>query len=300
MAWQQRAGGAGPRPRLLMVGRGLLRAAHIHFPSKPPPLEEVRDLEIPSEHGPLRTRLYRPTGDAALPGMVFFHGGGFFFGDIETHDEMCRWLSALAGALIVSVDYRLAPENRFPAQMQDAEAAAYWTVRNTGNLGIDPTRLALGGDSAGAYLAAATAAGMNHGRPGLVALQVLIYPLFHIDERACRTEASLVFRLAGRTAAGLVQRQVMQPGETAPSLGYDEIVHAPPTLLISGGRDPLRAEATAYAQALRQAGITVTEIVYPSLLHGGLSFPSLSKVNLTALIAAGEALRIALSPPVVA
>src|SRR6185437_15597014 len=120
----------------------------------PMPVHEVCDLVMPGPGGPIPLRLYRGGQGAALPALVFFHGGGWVVGDIETHDVMCRHLAAASGGVVISVGYRLAPENKFPAALDDCVAATEWTAANVASLGIDGTRLAVGGDSAGGNLAA--------------------------------------------------------------------------------------------------------------------------------------------------
>jgi acetyl esterase/lipase len=275
----------------------MLRAAHAGLPDAGVILDEVRDLVVETPHvPPLRARLYRPQGARSpSPALGFFHGGGFFSCDIDTHDHMCRWLASVSGCVVVSFDYRLAPEHRFPAQLDDAYAAGAWMVEMARTLGLDADRIALGGDSAGAYLAAATAARMNREQEGAIKLQLLIYPLLHIDEMACASEAAAVFRVAGRAAATFVQRQVLEPGGAAETLSADAIAHAPASIIVSGGRDPLRAEAAAFAIALRAAGHRVDELFYRRMPHGALNFPAISKAAQIILTEVAGALGAALT-----
>ena len=276
------------------AGRGVVKAAH-RLPSTTPLLAEVRDLVLETPEAALKARLYRPDGaEQVRPGLVFFHGGGFVLCDLDTHDELCRWLAAKSGAVVISVDYRLAPQHRFPAQLTDACESTRWVIGHAGELGIDPERMALGGDSAGGYLAAATAARLNEDEPGTIALQLLIYPIFHIDETICEAEALAAFRFAGRTVTRFLQRQLLDAGSSAPAPGGEDVAHAPPTLLVSGGLDPIRTESDGYAAALKSAGRPVAELRFPKMMHGVLSFPSMSKANLAIVQQVGEALGLAL------
>lgn len=279
--------------RVWSAGRGVVRAAH-RTPSATPLLAEVRDLAIDTPDGPLNARLYRPEGGERLrPGLVFFHGGGFVLCDLDTHDELCRRLAATSGAVVVSVDYRLAPQHRFPAQLTDAIEATRWIIAHAAELGLDPARLAVGGDSAGGYLSAATAAHLNEERPGAIVLQLLIYPIFHIDETICEAEALAAFRFAGRVVTKFVQRQLLEAGSAAPAPGGEDVAHAPPTIMVSGGLDPIRTEAEGYAAAMKAAGRPVTELHFPTMMHGMLSFPSATKGNLAIVQEVGEALGLA-------
>ena len=145
----------------------------------PPEVAQVRDLEIDGPHGPIRIRLVRPRGapaDARLPVLVYYHGGGWTIGDLDTHDTLCRELANGAGCAVVSVDYRMGPEHRFPAAVDDCIAATYWVARNADALGVDASRMAVGGDSAGGNLAAVVAIAARDAADLPIAMQLLIYP----------------------------------------------------------------------------------------------------------------------------
>jgi acetyl esterase len=187
---------------------------------------------------------------------------------------MCRWLVAASKARVLSVAYRLAPEHRLPAQFEDALAATRWALAHAGEIGVDPARLGLGGDSVGGMLAAVTALKLNREQPGRIPVQLLIYPMFNIDTDVCSTEQAIPFRMLGQAAAWLVQSQAMANGAAAPAELDGDLSPAPTTLIFSGGFDPLRAEAHAFAERLRAAGVPVTEKLFPHLAHGGLNFPS--------------------------
>jgi acetyl esterase len=145
-------------------------------------LQKVEDVEIAGPAGPLPARLYVPPDSEGAPLFLYFHGGGFVVGDIETHDGMTSYLAQAACAPLVSVGYRRAPENPFPAQLDDARAAARWALANTERFAAAPDKIVLCGDSAGAYLAARCALELNAAAPGAVPLQVLFYPLVHMHD----------------------------------------------------------------------------------------------------------------------
>ena len=156
--------------------RELYRAGRRVLSPEPMTVHEVRDVAIPGLGGPVPLRIFRGAAGVGLPALVFFHGGGWVVGDIETHDPMCRHLAAESGGVVVAVDYRLAPEHKFPAAVEDCVAATEWAAANAAALGIDAARLAVGGDSAGGNLAAAVAlVARDRGGPAL-AQQLLIYP----------------------------------------------------------------------------------------------------------------------------
>jgi acetyl esterase len=257
------------------TARELMRAAHGPTGWMTPPLHEVSDLTVDGGDGPIPARLYVPEGpDTQGPGLVFFHGGGFFSCDLDTHDGMCRWLAAAARARVLSVAYRLAPEHRLPAQFDDALAATRWAIAHAADIGFDPARLATGGDSVGGLLSAVTAVKLNRERPGRIKVQLLIYPMFNIGEKVCSAEEAIGFRMLGQAAAWLVQSQAISADGKPPTDLDGDLGASPRTLIFSGGLDPLRAEAQGFADRLRAAGVSVTDKVFPQLAHGGLNFPS--------------------------
>lgn len=255
------------------------------------PAVETHDLVIPTPAGPLKARLYRPR--RARPGgagLVFFHGGGFVVCDIETHDGLCRRLADSAGLAIISVDYRLAPEAAFPAQLADGEAATRWIRSQAAPLGIAPSRLLLGGDSAGGYIAVATAATLNQESPGAVAGLLLIYPLLELDDEAWASSLFAHSRIVGRVALGFIRNQLGVDAPT-PSLAGIGLAPLPPTLIAVGGPlDPCRPDARRLAARLRQAGKLTALLEYPRLPHGFASFTHLSAAARFAVAQIGEGL----------
>lgn len=257
--------------------RAAYRAMRKPLQPDPPPVAAVEDRDIPGPHGPVGLRLYRPQGarpDEALPALIYIHGGGFVVGDRDTHDVLCRSLANQAHCAVVSVDYHLAPEHKFPAAVDDCIAAAGWVAREAAALGIDPRRIAIGGDSAGGNLATVTAiAARDAGGPRL-AFQLLIYP----------TTADPFETESGKTLSRgnyLLTRDLIKHWEESYLRGpedYDDwrraplhapdLSHLPPAFVLTCGYDPLHDEGKAYADRLRAAGVPVRYTCYEGMVHG--------------------------------
>ncbi|HYD86623.1 MAG TPA: alpha/beta hydrolase [Vitreimonas sp.] len=245
-------------------------------------LKRVEDLEISGAAGPLRARYYEAQDAPPQPLIVFFHGGGFVCGDIDTHDSVCSWLAKCSHGRVLSVGYRLAPETPFPGQLHDARAACAWAFQNAHLFGAESNRIALAGDSAGAYLAATMALELNRATPGAVALQALLYPLIHVQDTMWADEELRNFRFLGRVACIYIAKSL--GAEALPSLLDIDLAAAPPTIVAGGGPlDPVRADVRAFVHALGAAGVRVTEKKYPALMHGGLNFTAYSKTATSAL-----------------
>jgi acetyl esterase len=234
-----------------------------------PPLASITDRTA----GEIPIRVYRPDGDGALPTLVFFHGGGFFVGSIDTHDDVCRAVAARSGWVVVSVDYRLAPEHPFPAASDDAFAALQWVAAHAGELGADPARLAVGGDSAGGNLAAVTALrARDEGGPQL-SLQVLIYPVtdWAQDTSSMAANGSGYFLTAD---AMRMTRQLYLPDPSRWADPYAAPLRAPdvsgvaPAIVVTAEFDPLRDEGEAYADRLAAAGVPVDRTRCAGMIHG--------------------------------
>jgi len=236
------------------------------------PLHRVEDRTIPGPAGPLPMRLYAPAGER-LPVLVYFHGGGWVTGSLDTHDGLCRALAKRAECLLLAVDYRLAPEHKYPAAVEDAWAATAWAGAHAASMGGDPLRLAVGGDSAGGNLAAVIAnRARDRGGPRLL-LQLLVYPV---------TDYDLTTRSYAENAEGyLLTREAMRWYWThylptaaagaepdASPLRAENLRALPPAMVITCGYDPLRDEGDAYAQRLREAGVFVTHARYEGMIHG--------------------------------
>jgi len=253
-------------------------------------LARVEDLAISGLAGDLPARYYEAAGAAPAPLIVYFHGGGFVCCDLDTHDSICSWLAKSSGGRVLSVGYRLAPEAPFPAQLEDARAACAWAFQNAQRLGAAPERIAVAGDSAGAYLAATMALEINRATPRAVALQILLYPLIHVHDSMWADEELRNFRFLGRVACLYIARSL--GAEALPSLLDVDLSAAPPTIVAGGGPlDPVRNDVKAFVAALRNSGVRVTERKYPVLMHGGLNFTAYSKFAVSALQEVGELAR---------
>lgn len=275
---------------ILRQARRGLRSLMAVAASRAPGLAKAEDLEIRGAETSLRARYYEATDAADAPLMVYFHGGGFVCCDIDTHDSICSWIAKASQGRLLSVGYRLAPETRFPGQIEDARSACAWAFQNAQRLGAAPNKIAVAGDSAGAYLAATMALEINARTPGAVALQMLLYPLIHVQDSLWADEELRNFRFLGRIAAFYIARSL--GGESLPSLLDVDLSRAPPTIVAGGGAmDPVRADVKAFVEKLRDANIRVTERKYPILMHGGLNFTAYSKLAIQALREVGELAR---------
>jgi acetyl esterase len=232
-----------------------------------PTMREVRLLSF-GDAGPPDARLLVPhgaevTGDA----LIYFHGGGFVLGEIDNHDALCRRLAQAARMRVVLATYRLAPEHAFPAQMQDAETVVRWVFDHAAKLGIDPGAVALGGDSAGGYLAIAVTALLNHQTPGRIKALALLYPLLQLDDGRWANTVFTDSRVLGRIAVRYINAQFA--GQTPPNLLHAEYASLPSAVIAVGGAmDPVRPDVMAFAHALRSAGVSVELFHSPGMPHG--------------------------------
>lgn len=263
---------------------------------------DTRDLAIPgADGGSIPARHYRPAAAAGAPLLVFFHGGGFVIGDLESHDELCRLICRDAGVHVLSVDYRLAPEHPAPAGVDDCYAAYRWSLEHAAELGADPACIAVGGDSAGGNLAAVVCRLSRADRVAAPVLQLLIYPVtdFVGDTRSKVLFADGFFL---RKADMDWFRACYLNGSALPAadprvspLLAEDLSGLPPALVLTGGFDPLRDEGTAYAQALAAAGVAVDHRRYGSLVHGFVNFFPLGGGSAAATAEMVAALKAALA-----
>ncbi len=239
-----------------------------------PSLAQIRDFAITGPAGNIPVRLYIPwvLDDKALPIMVFVHGGGWVFGDLESHDHVCRALAHEAGCLLLAVDYRLAPEDPFPAGLEDCMAVLAWVSGNAASLGADSEKLAIGGDSAGGNLSAVMAQeAQKNGGPN-IAFQLLLYPAtdFLADNNSLRDNAEgyLLTKEAIARFADLYIGDHQNRRDPRISPVYGDLAGLPPAHVITAEFDPLRDEGAAYAEAMKSAGVDVTCAMYPGMVHG--------------------------------
>jgi acetyl esterase len=264
------------------------------------PVASVRDLEIDGgdPSAPLRARHYVPPEPGGPhPLLVFYHGGGFLYGDLDTHDGVCRVLCRHAGAHVLAVDYRLAPEHPFPAAVEDARAALRWAYANAGRLGADPGRIGVGGDSAGGNLSAVVSQlAARDGGPA-PALQLLIYPA--VDFTTRRRSRELFgegFLLTDPEMdwcednyLGSAKTQGSDP-RASPLLAAD-LTGLAPAYIVTAGFDPLRDEGEAYALALREAGTPAALRRFPGFIHGFVNGAGISRTARDALVEIAGATR---------
>ncbi len=241
---------------------------------EPPTGLSVEDGAIPGPGGDMPARFYRPEGiPGQLPVLIYFHGGGYVIGDRDTHDIPCRRLSLGAACLVVSVDYRLAPEHPFPAAVDDAWAATRWVVEHAADLGADPDRVAVGGDSAGGNLAAIVChLAKSEGGPKLV-FQLLIYPCTDLTGSLPSHETlGQGYRLTADLMNWFMQHYFRDGGDRrqmiASPLFADDFSGLPPALVLTAGYDPLRDEGSAYADVLRAGGVETELMEYGGMIHG--------------------------------
>ncbi len=260
-----------------------------------PELASVADQTVPGPAGDLAVRVYTPLGDGPFPVLVFFHGGGFTIGDLDSHDPVARQLCAQAECLVVAVDYRLAPEHKFPAAVEDSFAALEWVGANAASIGGDPSRIAVCGDSAGGNLSTVCALlARDAGGPALC-FQALIYPTTDarggypsIDENAN------ALMLSADTMRWFYEQYSGADGDrddwrASPVLA--DLSGLPPALIITAEFDPLRDEGEAYAKALEAAGVPATVHRYDGMTHAFVQMAAMLEDARAAISEVADALR---------
>jgi acetyl esterase/lipase len=284
------------------VARSVVVAQASLYGGPPLPCGSVRDITIDGAEGPLKARYYTPDEPGGPhPLLIYYHGGGFVICDLDTHDAPCRVLCKHGGVNVLSVDYRLAPEHPFPAAVDDARAALRWAYEHAEELGADPERIAVGGDSAGGNLATVTAQiAARDGGPAPV-FQLLIYPVTDMSsERPSRELFAEGFFLTqsemewfSDNYIGASNAEVTDP-RMSPILA-DDLSGLPPAYIVTCGFDPLRDEGEDYAQALRAAGVPTALRRFPGLIHAFINSVGVSPVSRDALIEVAGATRAMLS-----
>ena len=242
----------------------------------PPEVGAVRDLEARGPAGPIPLRSYRPAGssaDAVLPVLVYYHGGGWVIGDLDTHDVLCRQLCNQSGCAVIAVDYRMGPENRFPAAVDDAVAATRWVRAQAASLKVDASRLAVGGDSAGGNLAAVVALTAREAGDLPIAFQLLIYPA--TDQRRgwpSHTTNGQGYVLTKDTMDYFHDHYIPDKAQDldwrASPLLHPDLSRLPPAFVLTAGYDPLRDEGLQYAHALTVAGTRAALVNFERQIHG--------------------------------
>ena len=258
----------------------------------------TRDLPVDGAAGPIPARLYTPADSpVAGPLLVYFHGGGWVIGDLETHDGHCRRLAAFSGAQVLAVDYRLAPEHPFPAGHDDALAATRWAFAHAGELGVDPMRIGVGGDSAGGNLAASVAQDLKDDPKLRLKFQLLLYPATGPAEPTqSRTERDgpVLSSEAMRFFEACLNALAHPHGRRASPAQAEDLRGLPPALVVTAGHDPLEHEGRDYAAALKNAGVEARWVNYPTLVHDFFIMGDVSPAVVEAARETAQALREAL------
>ncbi|MGK4584925.1 alpha/beta hydrolase [Kitasatospora sp. HPMI-4] len=277
----------------LEVARQALAAAP---PAPGPELHEITDRTVPGPDGPVPVRVYRPGPERGLPVLVWFHGGGWTLGDLSSTDGACRHLAAEAHCVVVSAEHRLAPEHPFPAPLEDGYAVTAWVVAHADELGVDPGRVAVGGESSGGNLAAAiTLLARARSGPALAA-QLLVCPMTGYDPKAASMREEGNVMLAAEEVAWYWRNYLGTPNAAgplaAPALAAD-LTELPAAVVVTAEHDVVRDEGAGYADRLRDAGVKVDLLHYPGVFHGFFQFTRMLARSRTAMTDVVAALRTA-------
>jgi len=291
--------GRPPLEQLTIAEARMSREGMIAMAGQPEPVARVEDRVIPGSGGaPLTVRIYTPEGGSdPKPAFVYFHGGGWVLGDLDTHDNNCRALARRAGAVGIAVDYRLSPEAKFPAAIDDCYAATKWVAANAAKFGVDPNRITVTGDSAGGNMATVVAMKCrDEGGPKL-AFQALIYPV--TDSKNTNTASRREFAdshfLTAAAMDWFMDKYFSKPEDAAhphaSPLLAENLKGLPPALIITAECDPLRDEGEAYAHRLREAGVPVTYLCYRGMIHAFFSMLGAIPESQQAVDQVAEAIR---------
>ncbi|TKC19052.1 alpha/beta hydrolase [Robertmurraya kyonggiensis] len=267
------------------------------------PVGKVEDRTIPGPGGELKVRVYYPKEEqTSYPGLVYFHGGGWVIGDLDSHDSVCRALTNHANCVTISVDYRLAPENKFPAAVDDAYASVQYIQEHAEEFQIDPSRIAVGGDSAGATLSVVVTNLAKQDNGPKICYQVLFYPSTAAGvstPTASSIENAEGYFLTGDLIKWFMRCYLNNNEEKLSPLVtpmfFEDLTGLPPAIVITAEYDPLRDEGEAYAEKLKEAGVEVDCIRYDGTFHGFVSMSQLIDLGKDALEQAGKGLAEAFS-----
>jgi acetyl esterase len=265
-----------------------------------PEMADVRDLSAPGPGGAIPLRLYRGLGTQAgqLPVLVFYHGGGYVIGDLDTHDYVCRKLANVARCVVVAVDYRLAPEHKFPAAVEDAAAALRFIVKEAASLGVDPRRVAVGGDSAGGNLSANMAHLARDGEVPALTFQMLLYPgtdmsMSQDSYKRDWTQYPLSIEAIKYFLTHYLGAEKDYTDWRAAPLTASNFKGLAPAFVLTAGHDPLSDEGVEYARKLETNGVRVTSVHMSDQMHGFLTMGRIVRAADLALDMAGAALALA-------
>jgi acetyl esterase len=285
------------------MARTIYRDGRIYTQPEPPAVAEIKDFTIPGPGGSLPLRGYRPIGStlaSRLPALVFYHGGGFTIGDLESHDVLCRELCNQSGCAVYAVDYRMGPEHKFPAAVDDCWAATRWVVEHAATLNIDPARVAVGGDSAGGNLAAVVALLARDAKFTAIKFQLLIYPATDLAATLPSHQTNGVgYLLTNRVMNWFMSQYIgdaknYQDWRASPLLA-PSLKGVAPALVMTAGFDPLVDEGKAYADRLTREGVKTEYICYEGQVHGFITMGKLIAQANVAVSQCANALKAALA-----
>jgi acetyl esterase len=296
-----------PTPPMWEMDPAMARATFVAMMDaigpKDVPIGKVENVTMPGPGGDIALRVYTPVaaGSDALPGLIFFHGGGWVIGDLDTHDGLCRILANEACVRVIAVHYRLAPDHKFPAAVDDAVAAVNWVEANASLLGVDANRLAVGGDSAGGGLAATVAQRAKAKGGPKLAYQMLFFPVTQIGEETVSfTEFAEGYLLERNALLWFYEHYLPSDADRndprVSPLKASDVSGLPPAYVMLAGFDPLHDEGLAYAEKLRAAGVSVTVADYPDMVHDFIYMQAVLPQAQRALAAAAAALKDVVNP----
>ena len=267
------------------------------FAQKPTPMHDVNDLAIPGPGGQIKLRKYTPSETKLMPVLIYLHGGGWTLGDLDSHDELCRRLARTTDCIVVSVDYRLAPENPHPAGLDDSLAAINWVVENAESFGGNPKLIAVGGDSAGGQLSAAVCLRIRDEGGPQIALQLMIYPALRASFETLSYYENATEKWITRADCIWFWKNYL--GETSNLDPYacpgeaNDLHGLPRALIITAGGDPVRDDGEMYGFKLRAAGVRALSRRFPGMIHGFMAVPNELKAGREAVELAASELRSA-------
>lgn len=284
--------------------RGFFAAGRTVLQPDSPEVAEMRNLQAPGPNGPISLRLYRGMGLAtgeAVPVLIFYHGGGWVLGDLESHDQVCRALANAASCCVVAVDYRLAPELKFPGAISDSAAATRWILTNAAELAIDPARAAVGGDSAGGNIAAVMALMARDAYLPAIAFQLLIYPVTDLGMgHESYQRVTEGYPLVASTMRWFIDHYLASTADVtdwrASPLRAASLAGTAPALVLTCAHDPLCDEGVDYARRLDRDGVPVTHLHFNDQMHGFLTMGRIIRASGTAIDIMAASLRRAWAP----
>lgn len=293
---------AAPAPKLkdlpVVAARQAFTASMMMVGPRDVPIGKIENRSMSGPGGEIKLRVYTPVaaGGEALPAIVYFHGGGFVLGDLDSNDGLCRILAAQSGARVIAVDYRLAPEHKFPAAVEDAVAAVCWCEKNAADLGIDANQIAVTGSSAGGNLAAGVCQSTKAEGGPKIAAQLLMFPMTQFGGMFASLRQFATGYFLEKQTIDWFYSTYLPPGtdqndaRLSPLLA-DDLSGLPPAYVMLGGCDPLHDEGLAYAEKLRAAGVGVTVADYPGMVHDFVSLQAILPQAHKALSDAAKSLR---------